>query len=89
MTCRAPAVLRQCRVLRESLRVTGNIRTANREISRGSRKKTNLSRSPTGRRETVDVSSRIQCRAPAVALRSRLQSGMVGARQGHSTSWYV
>ena len=50
MPCYAPAVLRQCRVLCESPRVAGKIRTANRETPRGSRKKPNLGRSPTGSR---------------------------------------
>ena len=53
--CCAPAVPQQCRVLRESLRVAGKIRTANRKTPHGSRKKPNLSRSPTGCRETADV----------------------------------
>ena len=60
--CCAPVVLRHCRVLRESPRVAGKIRTANHETPRGSRKKPNVSRSPTGRRETTDVNSQIPCR---------------------------
>jgi hypothetical protein len=33
--------------------------------------------------KTADVNSQIPCRASAVALRSRFQSDMVTARQGH------
>jgi hypothetical protein len=47
--CRAPAVHRRCRVLRES--------------PRGSRKKPKLVRPPTCRRETADVNSHIPWRA--------------------------
>jgi hypothetical protein len=81
--CRAPAVLRHRHVLRESPRVAKTSRTANRETPRGSRKKLNQGRSPTGRRETADVNSHVPCRVPAVALRSRCQNGMVGVGQGH------
>ena len=63
LPCCASAVFRQRCVLRESPRVTGKIRTANREIPRGSRKKPNLSRTPTGRQEMADVNSHITCRA--------------------------
>ena len=52
-----------CRVLRESPRVAGKRRTANRETPRGSRKKPNLGRSLTGRRETADVNPHVPCRA--------------------------
>ena len=44
----ASAVLRQCRVLRESPHVAGKFRSANRETPRGCRKKPNLGRSLTG-----------------------------------------
>jgi hypothetical protein len=54
-----------------------------RECSRGSRKKPKLDRSRTGRREAADENSRIAMPCCAVALRSRFQSGMVGAQQGH------
>jgi hypothetical protein len=58
-----------------------------RECPRSSRKKPNLDRSPTGSREAADVNSHMPCRSAlpccAVALRSRFQSGLVGARQGH------
>ena len=77
---RAPAVLRQCHVLRESPRVASKIRTANREILRGSRKKpTEVDRPQTVQRHTIP------CPLPccAVALTSRLQSGIIEARQGH------
>jgi hypothetical protein len=49
-----------CHVVRESPRVGGKIRTANRETPRGSRKKPNLGRSSRGRRETANVKSHIQ-----------------------------
>jgi hypothetical protein len=45
-------------------------------------KKPNLGTSSTGRRETADVNSHITRRVPAVALRSRLPSSMIGARYG-------
>ena len=64
--CCAPAVLRQCRVLRKSPRVAGKNRNVNRETSRGSSNKPKLGRSPTGCRETAHVNSHIQCRVPAV-----------------------
>ena len=57
MPCCAPVVLRQCRVLRESPRIAGKFRTANRKTPRGSQMKPKLDRSPTGRREKGDVSS--------------------------------
>lgn len=38
----APAALRQCHVIRESSRVAGKFRTANRETPRGNRKEWNL-----------------------------------------------
>ena len=44
MPCRAPAVFRQCRVLRASPRATEKVRTANRGSPHGSRKKPNLGR---------------------------------------------
>ena len=53
----------QCRVLRESPRVSGKTRTANREIPRGSRKKPNLGRLLIVRRETADVNLHAPCRA--------------------------
>jgi hypothetical protein len=83
------AVLRQWRVFRESPRVYGKIRTANRETPHGSRKKPNLRRSPTGRKEMAGINSHTPSRAHAVplpccavALGRHLQSDMVGARHG-------
>jgi hypothetical protein len=71
--CRAPAVpcransrmpsSQQCCVLRESPRVSGKIRTANREIPRGIRKKPTLGRLSIARRETTDVNLHAPCRA--------------------------
>ena len=87
MTCCAPAVLRQCRVLRESPRVAGKIRTANRGTPRGGRKKPNVGRSPTGRGETVDVNSHIPCRAPAPFYHGLEKS--LAKRHDRSTAWYV
>ena len=66
--CCVPTILRQCRVLRESPRVAAKIRIASRKTPRGSRKKRNLGRSPTGSRETADINSYIPCRAHAVPL---------------------
>jgi hypothetical protein len=82
--CRAPAILRQCRFLLETSSIFGKIRTAYREISRGSRKKTNLDRSPAGRRETVDVNSHITCRAPDMLCHGLKQS--LTNRDGRSTA---
>ena len=77
MTCRAPAMSLPRRVLRESPRLAGKIRTANRETPRGSRKKPYLGRSLIRTHHAVPLSCR------TVALKNRLQSGMVGARLGH------
>jgi hypothetical protein len=58
-----------------------------RETPPVSRKKPNVGRSPTDRRETADVNSHMPCRSPAapmprcaVALGSRFRSGMAGER---------
>ena len=80
--CYAPAVLRQCHFLLETSRIFGKIRTAYREISRGSRKKTNLDRPPTGRRETVDVNSHITCRGLEESLTKRHGRSTARARHG-------
>jgi hypothetical protein len=82
----ASAVLRHRRVIRESPCVDGKIRTVNRGIPHSGRKKPNLRRSPTGRQRRPILihtyhSVPLPCRA--VAVRSRLQSGMVEAQQGH------
>ena len=88
-SCCDPAVLRQCHALRGSPRVAGRFQTANRETPRGSRKKPNLSTSPTCRRETPDFNSHIPCRAPAVlcrylekSLAKRHGRSKAGARHG-------
>ena len=78
MPYRAPAVLR------ENSRVAGKNRTANRKTPRGSRKKPNLGRSPTGRQGTVDVNSHIPCRVPAVLWRDLENS--LSKRHGRSTA---
>ena len=78
MPCCAFAVIQQC-----------HVRTANRETPRGSRKKSKLGRSATGRRQTDDVNSHIPCGAPAVlcpglgkALAKRHGQSTAGARHG-------
>ena len=78
-----------CPVLRESPRVVGKIRTANRETPRGNRKEQNLGRSPTGRRKTADVISHIRCRADTMlcrglekSLAKRHSRSTAGARYG-------
>jgi hypothetical protein len=73
MPCRAPAILRQCRVLRESQRCSRNIRTAILKVwyasdnlrgtPRGSRKKPNAGRSPTCRLWPADANSHMSCHA--------------------------
>ena len=73
-------MLRQGRVLRVTPRVTGKIRIANRETLRGSRKKPNLCRSATGRRETADVNSHITRRGLEKSRAKRHGRGTVGAR---------
>ena len=85
--CHVPAVLQQCPVLRENPRVTGKIRTANRETPRGSRKKPNPSRSPTGRRETTNVNSHIPCRAVPWPWEVTLKAAW--SEHGMGTTWYV
>jgi hypothetical protein len=96
MPCRAPAILRQCRVLRESPRgcrkypncqsysLTDWYASDNnlRGTPRGSRKKPNAGRSPTCRLWTADADSHMPCHAYAVAFRSRFQNGMVVAWHG-------
>jgi hypothetical protein len=98
MPSRAPAILRQYRVLRESPRVSRiypNCQSYTltdwcasdnlRGTPRGSRKKPNLGRSPTYRLWTVDANSHMPCHAHAalaVAVRSRFHNGMVRARHG-------
>ena len=52
MPCCAAAILKQCRVLRET--------------PRGSRKKPSLGRAPTDRREKANVNSHMPRHAPAV-----------------------
>jgi hypothetical protein len=76
MPCRARAILRQCRVLRES--------------SRGSRKKPNADRSPTCRLWTVDANSHFPampclCNAHA-ALCLGLEKSLL-ERHGRGISW--
>jgi hypothetical protein len=95
--CRPPAILRNCRVLRESPR--GSRKYPNcltdwyasdyslRGTARGSRKKPNAGRSATCRLRTADANSHMPCYAmpmprSAVALRSRFQNGMVVAWHG-------
>ena len=87
MACCAPAVIRKCRVIRESPRVAGKIPTVDRETPHGSRKKPNLGRSPTRRREKTDVNSHIPCRAPAMLCRVLEKS--LAKRHGRSTACYV
>jgi hypothetical protein len=83
----ARAVLRQCRVLRESARVAGKIRTTNRETPRHSRKKPNLGRCPQvvmrRRPMLIHIYYVVPLPCCSMALGNRLQSGMVGARQKH------
>jgi hypothetical protein len=96
MPYRDSAILRQCRVLRESPRGTrkypncysasGNLRGT----PRGGRKKPNAVRSPTCRLWTAEANSHMPCRSHAalmpccaVALRGRFQNGMVVAWQGN------
>ena len=85
MSCCAPAVLRQCHVRRESPRVAGKIRKASRETPRGSRKKTKPRQTSAVNRRPMLIHTNHAVPLPccAVALRSHLQSGMVGARQEH------
>jgi hypothetical protein len=78
MPCRAHAIVRQCRVLREILVVAGNIRTASptvltgcnashnnlRGTPRGNQKKPNAGRSSTCRLWTADSNLHIPCHAP-------------------------
>jgi hypothetical protein len=80
MSCRAPAILRQCRVLRESPRgnrkypkcysysLTDWYASDNnlRGTPRGSRKKPNACRSPTCRLWTADANSHMPCHAHVV-----------------------
>jgi hypothetical protein len=103
MPSRAPAILRQCHVLRES--------------PRGSRKKPNAGRSPTYRLWTADANSHMPCHAHAAlchglqkSLSERLGRGMayvnqtwphcanqmgktqskpLAARHGRGTAWHV
>jgi hypothetical protein len=73
MPCRAPAILRQCRVLRESPRgsLTDSYASVNnlRGTPRGSRKKPNAGRSPTCRLWTTDANSHMPCHAHAALCR--------------------
>ena len=75
--CRAPAVRRQRRVLRESPHVTGKIRTANRETPLGSRKKPNL-----GRSSMIIHTHTMPCLCRAVPW-----PWEVASRHGRSTAW--
>jgi hypothetical protein len=92
MPCRAPAILRQCRVLRESpcgSRKYPNCQSYNltywyasdnnlRGTPHGSRKNPNAGRSPTCRLWATDANSHAALMPRcAVALRSRFQNGMV------------
>jgi hypothetical protein len=95
MPCRAPAILRQCRVLRESPR--GSRKYPNcysysltdwyasdnlRETPRGSRKKTKAGRSPhaaSGRPMLIHTCHAAPMPSCAVALRRLSQNGIVVA----------
>jgi hypothetical protein len=88
MPCRDPAILRQCRVLRESLRgrrkypncqsATGNNL---RGTPCGSRKKPNAGRSPTCCLWTADANSHIPCRSHAALCHGPERS--LSERHGH------
>jgi hypothetical protein len=95
MPCSAPAILRQCRVLRESPHgrreypnciwdwyASGN---NFRGTPRGSRKKLNAGRSPKCRLWTADAISHIPCRSHAALCRGleRLHS----ERHSHGMAW--
>jgi hypothetical protein len=82
MPCRAPAILRQCRVLREcprgsrkypncqSYSLTDWYASDNlRGTPRGSRKKPKTSRSPTSRLWMADANSHMPCHAQAALCR--------------------
>jgi hypothetical protein len=96
MPCCAPAVLQQCRVLRESPRGSRKYPncyshrltdwyTSDTNLNgtlRGSRKKPNVSRSLTRIIWTADANSHMPCHAHAMALKSRVQNGMAQAQHG-------
>jgi hypothetical protein len=90
MPCRAPDILRHCRVLRESprgRRKYPNCYSASgnnlRGTPRGSRKKPNAGRWPTCRLWTADANSHIQCHA---ALSRGLEKSL-SERHGRGMAW--
>jgi hypothetical protein len=82
MPCRDPAILRQCRVIRESPRDSRKYPNCQsyslmdwsasdnnlRGTPRGSRKKSNAGRSPTCRQWTADANSYMSCHAHAAPV---------------------